>query len=221
MQAQRIDNEGKPPFCTLYTFGWVPEMVQGLVRDVRVRWALEEAGIAYEVSAVQDQEAPHYRSLQPFGQVPAYEEGDLELFESGAIVHHIASGSPALMPADPEGRAQTLTWMFAALNTIEPQVAAYAELDFFHKGEAWIEQRRPVLEEMLNKRFNELEAALGDKPYLLGRFTAADILMTTVLRLLHDTDLVSRHPVLSAYVERCNARPASRKALADHMAFFQ
>lgn len=204
-----------------------------MVRDVRVRWALEEAGLSYEVHLIGMDElnAPAHRSLQPFGQIPVYQENEdkddkdenedeLILFESGAIVHHIASSLPALMPPDAAGRSRTLTWMFAALNTVEPAVAALAEVDFFAADDPAALARRPALLERVEKKLNELDRVLADREYLLDRFTAADILMTAVLRILRNTGSVARFPALNAYFERCNARPASRKALADHMAVF-
>ncbi len=206
----------------LTAFRWVPEMVQGMVRDVRVRWALEEAGLSYDVQLIGMDElnTPAHRALQPFGQIPVYRENGLTLFESGAIVHHIASGSPALMPADAAGRSRTLTWMFAALNTVEPAVAALAELDFFGAGDPAALARRPALLERVETKLSELDHELADRDYLLDRFSAADILMTSVLRVLRNTGSVARFPALHAYFERCNARPASRKAMADHLAVF-
>jgi glutathione S-transferase len=206
----------------LTTFRWVPEPVRGLVRDVRVRWALEEAGLSYSEHLIgfEDQDTAQYRHLQPFGQVPVYRDGELELFESGAIVLHIASQSAALMPHDEAGRLRTLTWMFAALNTVEPPVAMLVELDFFSAGEAWARERRPALVERALKRLGELDRELEGRDYFAGQFTVADILMTTVLRYLRNTDFVSRFPAVDAYFKRCNARPAAIKALADHMAVF-
>ncbi len=210
------------PQRILTGFRWVPAMVRGLVRDVRVRWALEEAKLPYTEHLIgfEDQGTPEYRRLQPFGQVPVYREGSLELFESGAIVHHIAMQSPVLMPQDPAARSQTLTWMFAALNTMEVPIGSLCELDLFHPDEPWAKARRPALLEQALKRLGELDRVLVDREYLLDRFTAADILMTTVLRDLRETDLVSRFPALDAYYKRCNARPAAVKSLADHMAVF-
>ena len=203
------------------TFGWVPEMVQGLVRDVRVRWALEEAGQPYSVNLISgaDQNTPHYRALQPFGQVPAYQHGALTLFESGAIVHHIASATPALMPDDAAGRSRTLAWMFAALNSVEPVVVALWEHDHMGPGAAQPERRAALLKRV-KARLDALEAELSDQNYLLDRFTAADILMATVLRSLGYSEVLAGYPVLQAYLERCAARPAARKALAEHMAVF-
>lgn len=208
---------------TVSAFRSVPPFAYGLVRDIRVRWALEEAGLPYEELLLdqEDQSTPAYRQLQPFGQVPAYKEDDFTLFESGAIVHHIASKSEVLMPRDPEAQAKVLTWMFAALNTIEPAVTHYAVLDFFHDGEPWTEQARPSALEALNVKLADLAVYFEGREYLHDRFSAADILMTTVLQILRHTDLVSRLPVLDAYCQRCLARPAYQRALDAQVGNFQ
>jgi glutathione S-transferase len=208
---------------TLSAFRWVPPFAQGLVRDVRVRWALEEAGIPYRENLIgpEDQASAAYRALQPFGQVPAVETGDLKLFESGAIVIHIAEQSDALMPSDAVGRARTLAWILAALNSVEPAVQNLAALDAFHAHEAWAPLRRPTAVEAAQKRLAAVETWLGDRDYLENRFTAADLMMTTVLRILRHTDLVSGRPALRAYQERCEARPAFKKAMTDHLRPFE
>jgi glutathione S-transferase len=203
-------------------FRWVPPFAQGLVRDLRVRWALEEAGLAYEARLIgpEDQNTERYRALQPFGQVPAYREEGLDLFESGAIVLHVAERSEVLMPRDPVGRVRTIAWMFAALNSVEPHVQHLAALDFFYADQAWAKERRPGAVEMVESRLAVLAKRLGGRDYLEDRFTAGDLLMTTVLRILRETDLVAEHPALDAYLRRCEARPAFQKALADQMAPF-
>jgi glutathione S-transferase len=203
----------------LTAFRWVPPFAQGLVRDLRVRWALEEAGLPYQEKLIGpgDQATAAYRALQPFGQVPAIESGDLKLFESGAIVIHVAEGSDELMPPDANGRARTSAWIFAALNSVEPQVQNLAEIDLFNAGQSWAAERRPAAVEMVQKRLDAVENWLGDRPYLEDRFTAADLMMTTVLRTLRHTDIMSERPVLQAYQARCEARPAFQKALADHL----
>jgi glutathione S-transferase len=165
----------------------------------------------------EDQATAAYRSLQPFGQVPAIETEELRLFESGAIVLYIAEQSEVLMPRDAKGRARTSVWVFAALNSVEPQVQTLAELDFFHTQETGAAARRIGLVDRVEKRLSVLEDWLGDRPYLEERFTAGDLMMSTVLRILRHTDIVSRRPVLKAYCERCEQRPAFRKALADHL----
>jgi glutathione S-transferase len=209
---------------TVYSYKWVPEFAQGLVRDLRVRWALEEAGLEYQewlIGLGDDQNSPAYRACQPYGQVPVYEDGGLVLFESGAIVQHIGEKSEALLPADPRARARAICWLFSALNTIEPVIQELASIDLFHAEEAWAAQRRPQAEEWVRKRLAELAAWLGDKPYLEGEFTIGDLMMATVLRNLRHTDMVTGHPVLGPYLERCEARPAFERALRDQMLSFQ
>ncbi|EPX65346.1 Glutathione S-transferase [Cystobacter fuscus DSM 2262] len=203
-------------------FRWVPPFAQGVVREFRVRWALEEAGLAYEELLIgpEDQPTEAYRRLQPFGQVPAYEEDGLVLFESGAIVLHIAERSEALMPPEPHARARAKTWMFAALNTVEPAIQKLAEIDLFHPGEEWAKQHRPQAVEAVRQRLADLARWMEGRDYLEERFTAADLLMTTVLSILRHTQLVAEQPVLEAYHARCAARPAYRKAMADHLAPF-
>jgi glutathione S-transferase len=207
----------------LSAFRWVPPFAQGLVRDVRVRWALEEAGLPYQEMLIgpEDQASAAYRALQPFGLVPAIDTGELRLFESGAIVLHIAEGSEALAPADTNGRTRTKAWMFAALNTIEPPIQNLAEIDLFFADEAWAPMRRPMVVEKVQNRLATLEDWLGGRDYLEDRFTAGDLLMTTVLRILRHTDIVSGRPALKAYQERCEARPAFRKAMVDHLRPFK
>lgn len=205
---------------TLTAFRWVPDFAQGLVKDLRVRWALEEAGLAYREKLIgpEDQASAGYRALQPFGQVPVIETGELKLFESGSIVLHLAEQSEALMPADALGRARTRTWVFAALNSIEPSVDNLGDTE---GKEAWAVARRPAAMEKVMRRLDELEAWLGEQDYLEGRFTAGDLMMTTVLRNLRQTEIVAKRPKLAAYVARCQARPAFQKALADHMRPFE
>jgi glutathione S-transferase len=207
----------------LTAFRSLPPFAQGLARDFRVRWALEEARLPYDewLTVPEDRATAAYRALQPFGQVPALEDGELKLFESGAIVLHIAEQCEALAPSDPLGLARTKAWMFAALNSVEPAVQHLAELDLFRAGEAWVAERRPQAVEAVQKRLAALEQWLGGRDYLEDRFTAADLLMTTVLRILRHTDIVSGWPALRAYQERCEARPAFRKAMADHLRPFQ
>jgi glutathione S-transferase len=208
---------------TLTALRSVPAFAQGLVRDLRVRWALEEAGIPYRERLVgsEDRTTATYRALQPFGQVPAIEDGAFKLFESGAIVLHIAERCQVLMPSDTEGRARTSAWVFAALNSVEPAVQNLAEIDLFHAGAAWTEARRPGTVGMVQTRLAALEGWLGGRDYLEGRFTAGDLLMTTVLRILRHTDIVAGRPVLQAYQARCEARPAFGRALADHLRPFE
>ncbi|MEO7578363.1 MAG: glutathione S-transferase family protein [Massilia sp.] len=221
MQTLTINDAIEGP--TLTTLRWVPPFVVGLVRDLRVRWAMEEAGRAYAVRVVgqEDQASVAYRQQQPFGQVPVYQEPGITLFESGAILLHLARDCETLMPADEAGRAHTTEWIIAGLNSIEPHVQNFAELDFFAAGEAWAAERRPALLARLEQRLGDLSKWLKGRDYLTGRFTAADILMTTVLRTLRNTDVLTRFPVLEAYRDRCTVRPAFVKALADHTALFE
>ncbi len=205
-------------------FQWVPPFAQGLVRDLRVRWALEEAGIPYgdDLIGPEDQATPAYRARQPFGQVPAYRENGVEMFESGAIVLHISESSDQLMPADAAGRAMVGAWLFAAINSVEPHISNIADIDLFHAGEAWTVERRPQVEAQLRRRLTELQTALGDRDWLVGdRFSAADLMMATVLRGLRHTTLLADYPGLTAFVERCTARPAFKRALADQMKPFR
>lgn len=207
---------------TVTTFGWVPPFAQGLVRDTRVRWALEEAGLPYRTRLIDfdERESPDYRARQPFGQVPVFEEDGLTLFESGAIVLYVGARSEALLPADAAARARAVSWVFAALNSIEVFVQPLAEIDLFHAEEDWARQRRPQAEQAARQRLGALAAWLGEREYLEGRFTAGDLMMTHVLRCLRHTDLVEREPALEAYRRRCEARPAFQRAHADHMAVF-
>jgi glutathione S-transferase len=203
-------------------FRWAPPAVQGLVRDLRVRWALEEAGLAYEEQLVDwgQQSADSYRALQPFGQIPAYQEDGLTLFESGAIVLHIAERSSALMPAEANTRARVKTWMFAALNTVETPLQQLAVIDLFNAHEEWARLRRPTVEQQAIKRLGELARQLEGRLYLEGGFSAADLMMVHVLRLIRHTSLVAEMPVLQAYLARCEARPAFQRALVGQMSAF-
>jgi glutathione S-transferase len=207
----------------LSAFRWVPPFAQGLVRDLRVRWALEEAGLAYDERLIgrADQASPSYRQLQPFGQVPAYEEDGLVLFESGAIVMHIAARCDALLPLDSVARARATAWMFAALNSIEPRLQNLGELDLFHAKQRWAEERRPVVLAAAQERLAALAAWLEGRDYLEDRFTAGDLLMTTVLRIPRHTTLLTEMPVLESYRLRCEARPAFGRALAAQLAAFE
>ena len=203
---------------TVTAFRTVPPFAHGLVRDVRVRWALEEAGLPYEADAVEDRTSAAYRQKQPFGMVPAFEADGMELFESGAILHLIAEESEALMPTDRPGHAKTLAWMFAALNTVEPPIWNLFLMDTQYVEEPWVELRRPGAVDEVKLRLAALAVWLEGRDYLIGRFTAADILMATALRFLRHTDLVAGFPVLDAYLKRCEARPAMQKALRDQLA---
>jgi glutathione S-transferase len=199
-------------------------MARGHVRDIRVRWALEEAGLPYRTRLLEqgDQDKPDYRALQPFGQVPIFEEDGLVLFETGAIVLHIGERSEALLPKNPHARARAMQWLIAALNSIEPFVMNVLLIDFFYTNEEWAKLRRPSAVDFLRRRLAALSTSLGDKPYLDGEgFTAGDLMMATVLRALQYTDLVKGDVRLGPYVERCTARPAFKRALDGQLGDFR
>ncbi|RSZ57111.1 glutathione S-transferase family protein [Massilia atriviolacea] len=208
---------------TISAFQYVPPFAQGVVRDLRVRWALEEAGLLYDVRLIgpPDQRSPDYLALQPFGQVPMLQDGDFTMFESGAIVLHIAQRSGALFPREEAGRARATSWIFAALNTLEVPIQQLAAIDFFYAEEEWAKQRRPGAVEDVHVRLRQLSAWLGERDYLDGAFSAGDLMMTTVLRILRHTTMVEAYPNLKAYQQRCEARPAFQKALRDQMAAFE
>ncbi|HEX8612597.1 MAG TPA: glutathione S-transferase family protein [Telluria sp.] len=208
---------------TISAFQYVPPFAQGVVRDLRVRWALEEAGELYDVRLIgpADQKSPEYLELQPFGQVPMMQDGDLTMFESGAIVLHIAQRSGALFPKEEAGRARATAWIFAALNTVEVPLQQLAALDLFYPDEEWAKLARPGALAAVHKRLAQLAAWLGEREYLDGAFSAGDLMMTTVLRLLRHTTIIDEYPTLQAYQARCEARPAFQKALRDQMAAFE
>lgn len=210
------------PKIRLTAFAWVPPFAQGLVKDLRVRWALEEAGLPYEekLLAPGEHKTAAHRALQPFGQVPVYEEDGLTLFESGAIVLHIAQRSPVLLPLDAARRARTITWMFAALNSLEPALQELTSIDGFHANEEWAKVRRPAAEKFARERLAEVASTLEGRDYLEHQFTAADLILTTVLRNLRNTTLVKDDAVLAAYQSRCEARPAFQRALAAQLTPF-
>ena len=209
---------------TISAFKWVPEFAQGQVRDLRARWALEEAGLPYKTRLLElgDQDKPDYRALQPFGQVPILEKNGLVLFASGAIVLHVGERSEALLPKDAGARARAVQWLVAALNSIEPFVMNIALIDLFYANEEWAKLRRPGAVEFVQKRLSALSKSLGDKPYLDGdRFTVGDLMMTTVLRILKHTDIVTSEKRLAAYVERCTSRPAFKRAFDAQIGDFR
>ncbi|MBS0471384.1 MAG: glutathione S-transferase family protein [Proteobacteria bacterium] len=208
---------------TLSAFKWVPDFARGQVRDLRVRWACEEAGLPYKTWRIgfDDKETAAYRAWQPFGQVPAMEADGIVMFESGAMVLQIGERSEVLLPGDPKGRARAISWLFCALNTIEVAVQGYGDL-FFHKGEDWVAARRPQLVENVQKRLKQLATALGDKDYLEEQFTVGDLMMATVLRILNDDpEFLDAEPALKAYKARCEARPAFQKALKAQLDDFE
>ena len=209
---------------TISAFKWVPDFARGQVRDLRVRWALEEAGLPYTTRLLEqgDQDQPQYRALQPFGQVPIFEEDGLVLFESGAIVLHIGERSEALLPRDSGARARATQWLIAALNSIEPCIMNVTAIDLYHADQEWAKLRRPGAVAFVERRLAALTRSLGDKPFLDGeRFTAGDLMMATVLRILSHTDLVVREPRLAAYLGRCTARAAFTRALEAQLQDFK
>ncbi|WP_372634518.1 glutathione S-transferase family protein [Alcanivorax jadensis] len=204
---------------TVTTFDWVPDMPRGYVRDLRVRWALEEAGLPYRVESVpfRDRDAGHF-SHQPFGQVPWLTDGDLIIFESGAILLHLAGRSEALMPADPQRRSEVTQWLFAALNSVEAASLPWSLFKF--SGDTADTPGRQHLEGFLQARLQHMEAVLADRDWLVGAFSVADILMADVLRLVDRFDGLAEYPACRDYVTRATARPAFVKAHADQMAHF-
>jgi glutathione S-transferase len=202
-------------------FRWVPDFAQGVVRDLRARWALEEAGLDYKVRLLDQARPPEYLQEQPFDQVPVLREGDLQIFESGAIVQYIGEKSETLLPSDPNGRYRAIQWTYAALNSCEPAIVNLLLIDIFYAGEEWAKLRRPGAEDFVKLKLKRLSTWLGDKTWLEGdRFTIGDLLMVTVLRFLRNTDLVAQFPNLDAYVKRGEARPAFQRGLADQLAAY-
>lgn len=196
-------------------YDWAPDEGRGLVRDMRVRWALEEVGQPYHVRLLSwgEQKAPPHRARNPFGQVPTYEEGGLVLFESGAIVLHIAQTRPGLLPDEPAARARATEWMFAALNTVEPVVWDQVVAKVIEGRQPWAAERAPLVEQRLRERLDELSRHLGDADWLDGSFSAGDLLMIAVLRNLGSSRVLGDYPNLAAYIARGEARPAFVRAL--------
>jgi glutathione S-transferase len=204
-------------------FNWVPDFARGQVRDLRVRWALEEAGIPYAVRKLDARvERPSdYFAEQPFGQVPSYRDETVTLFESGAIVLHIGRNCETLLPRDEAARARAVAWTIAALNSVEPIVMQLAAIDIFNPDAAWGKERRPEVVRMIGNRLDRLVDWLGEREWLEDRFTAGDLLMAAVLRILDSTDLVTARPILAAYKDRAEARPTFQRALAAQLADFE
>lgn len=199
-----------------------PDRGRGLARDMRVRWALEEVGAPYEVRLVSfgAMKEPAHRAIQPFGQIPTYEEGDLALFETGAIVLHIAERHAGLLPRDPDARARAIMWMFAAVNTVEAPIVERSNAVLTEGDKPWHAERLPVLDARVDARLGDLSRRLGEADWLDGAFSAADVMMVTVLRRLEGSGLLERHPNLTAYIARGEARPAYQRAFADQYAVF-
>ena len=207
---------------TITAFERSPDRGKGLARDMRVRWALEEVGQPYDVRLLSfdEMKEPAHRALHPFGQIPTYEEGDLALFESGAIVFHIAEHHAGLLPDDANGRARAIAWMFAALNTVEPPIVDRESATLVERDKTWYQERLPILEGRVRDRLDELSSRLGDADWLEDAFSAGDLLMVTVLRRLTGSGILEEYPNLSAYVARGEARPAYQRAFDDQLAVF-
>ena len=207
---------------TITAFENSPDRGRGLARDMRVRWALEEVGQPYEVRLLsfKAMKEPAHIELHPFGQIPTYEEGNLALFESGSIVFHIAERHAGLLPDDAGARARAITWMFAALSTIEPPIIDRATARFQERDQTWYEQRLSMIDERIRQRLNELSARLGDADWLDGAFSAGDLLMISVLLRLKESGMLREYENLSAYVARGEARPAYRRAFEAQLAVF-
>ena len=211
-----------PMTPTITAFERSPDGGKGLARDMRVRWALEEVGQPYEVRLVSfgAMKEPAHRALHPFGQIPTYEEGDLALFESGAIVFHIAERHAGLLPDNANARARAITWIFAALNTVEPPILDRETTRFLEGDKTWYEQRLPVVEDRIRDRLGELSGRLGDADWLDGAFSAGDLMMVAVLLRLKASGMLDEYPNLSAYVARGEARPAYKRAFDAQLAVF-
>jgi glutathione S-transferase len=207
---------------TITAFEQSPDRGRGLARDTRVRWALEEVGQPYEVRLVSfaAMKQPAHLGLHPFGQIPTYEEGDLVLFESGAIVFHIAERHAGLLPDDANARARAVTWMFAALSTVEPPIVEFGMARLFEGDKSWYGERQPMLEDRVRVRLNQLSSRLGDADWLDGGFSAGDLMMVSVLLRAKPSGILDDYPSLSAYVARGEARPAYQRAFAAQLAVF-
>ncbi|MCE9687390.1 glutathione S-transferase family protein [Shewanella sp. AS16] len=207
---------------TITAFAQSPDRGQGLARDTRVRWALEEVGQAYEVRLIsfREMKEPAHLALHPFGQIPTYEEGALVLFESGAIIFHIAERHAGLLPNDTNARARALMWMFASVNTVEPPILELANARLLENDRPWNTQRLPLVEEPVRNRLQQLSAYLGKADWLDGAFSAGDLMMVSVLLRLRSSGILDEYPNLSAYVARGEARPAYQRAFAAQLAVF-
>ena len=207
---------------TITAFEASPDRGRGLARDMGVRWALEEVGQPYDVRLLSfaAMKEPAHLALQPFGQIPTYEEGDLVLFESGAIIFHIAETWPGLLPAAADARARAIAWMFAALSTLEPPIVNLTIARLMEGDRSWAEERLPLVEERIRAMLNKLSSRLGDSDWLDGAFSAGDLQMVTVLRRLGSSGLLEEYPNLAAYIARAEARPAFKRAFAAQLAVF-
>lgn len=203
-------------------FRWVPEFAQGLVRDLRARWALEEAGLDYRVRLLGDPRPEGYVKEQPFEQVPCFNDGTVQIFETGAIVQYIGERTEVLLPREPQAKYRAIQWTYAALNSVEPAIFNVLAIDIFYAGEEWAKLRRPGAVEFAQLKLKRVSDWLGDKEWLEGdRFTIGDLIMVTSLRFLRHTDLVAGFPNLDAFVKRGEARPAFQRAHQDQLASFR
>jgi glutathione S-transferase len=203
-------------------FRWVPPFAQGVVRDLRARWALEEAGLDYRVRLLDQQRPADYLLEQPFDQVPCFKDGKVSIFETGAIVQYVGEQSENLLPRDKQGRYRAIQWTYAALNSVEPAILNLLLIDLFFVGEEWAKLRRPGAEDFAKLKLKRVSDWLADRDWLEGdRFTIGDLLMVTVLRFLRHTDLVAQFPNLAAYVARGESRPAFQRALSAQLAVFK
>ena len=215
------NHEDNAMTVTITAFERSPDGGMGLARDTRVRWALEEAGLPYAVRPVSftAMKEPAHLAVHPFGQIPTYEEGDLVLFESGAIIFHVASRHPGLLPDDAQARARAITWMFAALNTVEPPILELITVKFIEGDKPWSKERMPLIADRIRHRLGQLSARLGDAEWLDGAFSAGDLLMVSVLLRTKPSGILNEFPSLAAYVARGEARPAYQRAFAAQLAF--
>jgi glutathione S-transferase len=202
-------------------FRWVPDFAAGLVRDLRVRWALEEAGLDYRVRLLGQEKPPEYAREQPFEQVPTYRDREVQIFETGAIVQYVGEKDGRLLPRDPQGRFRAIQWTYAALNSVEPALQQVVLCDIFYPNEEWSKLRRPGAEEFARLKLKRVSDWLGDKEWLEDRFTIGDLIMVTVFRNLRHTKIVADYPNLAAYQARGEARPAFQRALNDQLAVFR
>jgi glutathione S-transferase len=208
--------------ATITAFAQSPDRGRGLARDMGVRWALEEVGQPYEVRLLTfaQMKQPAHLALHPFGQIPTYENGELGLFESGAIVLRIAESHTGLLPDDPDARSRAITWMFAAVGTVEPPIVELSMAKLFERDRSWSAERQPMLEDRVRARLGQLSARLGESDWLDGDFSAGDLLMVNVLRRLGGSGLLEEHPNIAAYVARGEARPAFKRAFEAQLAVF-
>lgn len=212
-----------PKIPTITAFKASPDGGRGLARDMAVRWAFEEVGQAYDVRLVTfaEMKEPAHRAIQPFGQIPTYEEADLAIFESGAIVFQIAHRHPGLLPDDPDARARAINWMFAAVSTVEPPIVDHDVVTYFEEGKSWQGERFAMVEARIRDRLGELSRRLGDADWLDGGFSAGDLMMVSVLRRLGGSGMLEAFPNLAVYVARAAARPAFKRAFAAQLAVFE